>query len=211
MQHSTNTWHRLAGSDTSATAIRSTFLFLLTSPIAYSRLRAEIDDAHRENRIHRPVISDAEANALPYLQACVKEGLRMWPPVTGLLEKEVPAGGDTLNGFFVPGGTKIGFSAWGLQRKKDIYGQDANLYRPERWLEASERQLIEMTKVHQLIFGYGRWSCLGKTVALMELNKVFAEVRPGHYFHLQDAGAVLSHCYDSPPSPHPKTAAQNGN
>ena len=99
---------RLAGSDTTATAIRATVLFLITTPSALWRLRAEIDEAVHKSSISSP-IKDSEARALPYLQACIKEGLRLFPPVTGLFDKVVPPEGDTFNGLFLPGGTEIGY------------------------------------------------------------------------------------------------------
>ena len=71
------------------------------------RLRAEIDEVVNNGSISSP-IQDCEARALPYLQACIKEGLRMFPPATGRLPKEVPPEGDTFNGVFLPGGTEIG-------------------------------------------------------------------------------------------------------
>lgn len=82
-------------------------LFLITNPSVLAKLRSEIDSAIRDNRISSP-ITDAEARNLPYLQACIKEGLRIWPPITGLMEKVVPPEGDVVNGMFVPGGTQIG-------------------------------------------------------------------------------------------------------
>lgn len=114
---------------------------------------------------------------MPYLQAVIKEGLRIFPPVTGLMSKEVPAGGDTVNGLFIPEGTKIGYCAWGVFRDKKIWGDDSNVYRPERWLEGSVEKIREQEATLELIFGYGRWQCLGKNVAMIELNKVFVEVR----------------------------------
>ena len=102
-----NDRERFAGSDTTATAIRATMLFLITTPRVYSRFRAEIDEAVHKGRISSP-IRDSEAKELPYLQACIKEGLRMFPPVTGLFDKVVPPEGDTVNGVFIPGGTEIG-------------------------------------------------------------------------------------------------------
>jgi hypothetical protein len=85
----------VAGSDTTATAIRATFLHIMTSPQTYSTLRNEIDTAIRENRISDP-ITDAEARGLRYLQAVIAEGLRIFPPVTGTMFKCVPEGGDVM-------------------------------------------------------------------------------------------------------------------
>jgi cytochrome P450 len=71
------------------------------------KLRAEMEDGIKQGRISSP-IRDSEARQLPYLQACIKEALRLWPPVTGLLQKVVPPEGDKFNGVFIPGGTFIG-------------------------------------------------------------------------------------------------------
>ena len=63
-----------------------------------------------------------------------------------------------------------------MQRSTIVFGQDANVFRPERWLETPEPQLQEMERSVELIFGYGRFKCLGRSVALVELNKIFVEV-----------------------------------
>lgn len=167
-----------AGSDTTATAIRATVLFVCTHPRIYNQLQAELDKADSERRLSHPIITDAEAKSLPYLQACIREGLRMWPPVVGLMQKVVPPSGDRFHDQFVPGNTNIGYCAWGLHRNVDIFGKDATIFRPERWHEAEGESLAEMNKTLDLVFGAGRYSCLGKPIALMELGKTFAEVGP---------------------------------
>lgn len=88
----------------------------------------------------------------------------------------MPRGGDFIQRHFVPGGTKIAACAWGIQRNK-IYGDDVEVFRPERWLDAHAEKVQEMQKVLDLIFGYGRWGCLGKSIAYIELNKIFVEVK----------------------------------
>lgn len=57
-----------------------------------------------------------------------------------------------------------------------IWGDDAKLFRPERWLSAAPEQLKKMEANVDLAFAYGKWLCLGRTIALMELNKFFVEV-----------------------------------
>ncbi|PKS11176.1 hypothetical protein jhhlp_002937 [Lomentospora prolificans] len=161
----------LAGSDTTATALRGTLLHILTSPRVHARLLAEIESARPSTPIR-----DAEAKQMPYLQAVIKEGLRIFPPVTGLMSKDVPKGGDTFNGLYIPDGTKIGYCAWGLFRNKEIWGEDAAVFRPERWLEAAPEKIREREATLELVFSYGRWQCLGKNVALIELNKVYVEL-----------------------------------
>lgn len=91
----------IAGSDTTATAIRTTMLFILTNPHIHTKLRAEIDEISNIGK--NSVISSAKSRSLPYLQAVIKEGLRMWPPSTLPVLKVVPPEGDTFNGKFIPG------------------------------------------------------------------------------------------------------------
>lgn len=171
-KRSTNFSHSLAGSDTSAGAIRATLLYILTNSVVQSKLLEEISKAS----ISSP-ITDAEARKLPYLQAVIKEGLRIFPPVTGIMFKEVPTGGDTIKGFYVPEGTGIGWSSFGLMRNEKVWGDDAKLFRPERWLEGNPEDIRQKEIDVEMVFGYGKYQCLGKNVAYLELNKIFVEVR----------------------------------
>lgn len=165
----------LAGSDTSAAAIRAIMLFVMTSPLVYNKLQAEID-SFAASLSPEAIISDSQARELPYLQAVIREGLRIFPAGPGTMPKKVPPEGDTVNGVFVPGGTKIGHNVWSFMRSTETWGNDATVFRPERWLEAGPEKMKQMERVADLLFGYGKYKCLGMNVALMELNKVFFEV-----------------------------------
>lgn len=92
-------------------------LFLTTTPHAYRRLQEEIDQGIAEGRISSP-ITNAEAKALPYLQAVIHETRRYYPINIGTFPKVVPPKGDTLAGQFVPGGTKIAINQRSLLRNK---------------------------------------------------------------------------------------------
>jgi len=162
----------IVGTDTTVTSLRTVVMYVITHPNVYVKLQAELENA----TLSSPIVTDNEARELPYLQACIKEGMRVFPPVTGLFNKRVPKGGDMIHGKFIPGGTDIAYSAWDFYKDTNIFGADAEIFRPERWLEASEEQLAIMQKTIDLIFGYGKYSCLGKPIALLELGKALAEV-----------------------------------
>ena len=166
----------LAGSDTSATAFRSTMLYLMTNHKVYTKLQSEISVAVESGTVSFPVIKDSEARKLPYLQAVIREGLRMIPPAAGTVPRRVPLEGDTINGVFVPGGTNIGTNLLAIMRNTKIWGEDAEIFRPERWLETPPEKLKDMENASELVFGYGRWKCLGMNIAKMELNKLLFEV-----------------------------------
>ncbi|KAL5115603.1 hypothetical protein ACEQ8H_006490 [Pleosporales sp. CAS-2024a] len=165
----------VAGSDTSAGTIRTVMLNILTHPPSYIKLRNEISQGIANGNISSPV-KDAEARQMPYLQAVIKEALRLMPPASGAFFKTVPPAGDTIDGKFIPGGTQIGSSPLGIHCSKKIFGPDADLFRPERWTEADPEKLAHMTNTVDLIFHYGKYQCLGKSVALMEFNKIFVEL-----------------------------------
>ena len=165
----------VAGSDTTATVLRTVMLGLLTNPTAYRKLQAEIDTGIAAGQISSP-ITDAEARQMPYLQAIIREGLRLMPPASGALFKQTPPGGDTINGIFIPGGTQVGGSVLAIHRSKKIFGADAEIFRPERWLTATPENVAKMASTVDLVFSYGKWQCLGKSVAHMEFNKIFVEV-----------------------------------
>jgi hypothetical protein len=162
----------IVGTDTTVTSLRAVTMYVITNPQVYAKLQAELDAANLSN----PIITDNEARELPYLQACIKEGMRVFPPVTGLFSKRVPKEGDVIHGKFIPGGTDIAYSAWDFYKDPKIFGADAEVFRPERWLEASPEQLANMQRTIDLVFGYGKYSCLGKPIALLELGKALAEV-----------------------------------
>jgi cytochrome P450 len=165
----------IAGSDTSATAIRSTMLFIMTNPHVYAHLQAEIDEGVRAGQISSP-ITDAEARALPYLQAVIREGLRLWPPATGLLPK-ISSKDELVCGVHIPAGTNVAWAPWSIMRSTVTFGDDADMFRPERWLDlpAEKARLLEATVMMDFASG-SRWECLGKNVAMIELNKTYVEV-----------------------------------
>lgn len=162
---------RVAGSDTTATAMRATLLHIITNARVLSKLLSEISTAQISNPI-----TDAEARKLPYLQAVIKEGMRVFPPTTGFMSKAAPSSGDTINGIFIPGGTMVGWSPFGIMKSEKTWGSDAKMFRPERWLEGSAEDRQRKDIDIEMCFGYGKYQCLGKNIAIIELNKVYVEV-----------------------------------
>ena len=82
---------------------------------------------------------------MPYLQAVIKEGLRIWLLVLGPMAKKVPPNGDTINSMYVSGGTKIGYGGFSVLRNKKIWGEDAYMFRTEILLGGEIINEIELT------------------------------------------------------------------
>lgn len=76
----------------------------------------------------------------------MKEAMRLHPGVGFPLERFVPPEGAEICGRTLPGGTNVSITAPVIHHNKEIYGQDANIFRPERWLEASSEELKAMDR-----------------------------------------------------------------
>lgn len=112
----------------------------------------ELDDAARNGIIatrDNNRVSWAESHKLPYLDAVIQESFRMHPAPGLILERVVPPQGIDILGNVIPGGTIVGCNAWVLHRREEVFGSDADTFRPERWLEAKPDQLKEMVSVDE--------------------------------------------------------------
>lgn len=168
-----------AGSDIVGTAISSILYYMMKHPSAMERAVCELDDkyplVHQEGGLENNMTSYTEAKSLRYLDACIKEALRLHPPAAGaLFERVIPAQGATISGSFVPAGTRVSVLAYLMHRHKPTFGDDADEYRPERWLstEPLEEARIAAMERAMYVFGEGPHTCLGKQIALLEIYKI---------------------------------------
>ncbi|KAF2106197.1 cytochrome P450 [Lophiotrema nucula] len=178
-----------AGADTTGTALGSTLRFILTTPGVWKRAQAEIDKADKNGLLSEPIQYEETRQHLPYFVACIKEGLRLNPPATNLFARVCPKGGKAIDGHFIPEGTEITSHAYTVQRNKELYGDDAERFRPERWFGKPDKKNSEF-EASQFVFGVGPRVCIGKDVATMELYKLLPEIvrrfdidieKPGKY------------------------------
>ena len=88
----------LAGSETTATLLSGLTYYLLKNADVHRKLVGEVRSSFKSE----DVITIAEVLELPYLNAVLEEGLRMYPPVPASLSRRVPEGGATISGRFVP-------------------------------------------------------------------------------------------------------------
>ncbi|KAK7722165.1 hypothetical protein SLS64_000698 [Diaporthe eres] len=102
-----------AGADTVNSALQSFFYHLLRNPVILEKARKEIDDAVNNGRCTSNVVSFSDAQQLPYIQACIKEALRFFAPVPS---------------------TILSVNPWVIHRSPEIWGSDARIFVPERWL-----------------------------------------------------------------------------
>ncbi|KAJ7182897.1 cytochrome P450 oxidoreductase [Mycena crocata] len=159
-----------AGSDTTAITMRAMIRYIVGDAKVYQKVLEEIGEAMRSGNLTFP-LSYRDAVKLSYFQVCLKETLRLHPPVPWTLSRSVGAEGITIAGHFFSQGTEVSMSPFVLHRCTEAYGPDASLFRPERWTEADaeERKIMEH---NNLAFGSGPRVCLGKNIGMMEVSKV---------------------------------------
>ncbi|KAL4807726.1 cytochrome P450 [Aspergillus unguis] len=162
-----------AGSDTTAIALSSILFHLSNNPACIATLRKEIDAAANEQRISNP-ITFAQSQGLPYLQAVIKESLRINPAVGLPLLRVVPAGGAVICDRFFPEGTAVGINPWVAHHNTSVFGNDAHLFRPERWLDGGKDP--HAMDRYFMPFGLGSRTCIGKNISLLEIAKLVPQL-----------------------------------
>lgn len=175
-----------AGSDSTASTMQSFCHHVLRSPETYSRIKSELDSATASGSLSTfPQWS--EVQALPFFQACLKEAMRVRPAVGLNITRLVPPEGAEIDGQRFPGGTRVALNGWVLHRDRQIFGEDADVFRPERWLEGGEGKAKEMER-YMFQFGGGSHLCKSRSPALPSLIRLLTTV-------IWQASARTSRCW----------------
>ncbi|KAF8865287.1 cytochrome P450 [Acephala macrosclerotiorum] len=160
-----------AGVETTAIAVGCLVDNIVSHPGCQEKVHAELDKARKEGRIGKVPQLREMKEQLPYLNACLMESMRVHPVVGMPLVRTVPEGGVELEGKWLPAGTTVGINPWVLCRDKTLYGEDAEEWRPERWLEYSPERL-KYLETYSVSFGTGARSCPGKYLAQAVYTKM---------------------------------------
>ncbi|PSR82638.1 cytochrome P450 [Coniella lustricola] len=179
----------LAGGDTTSATMRAVVYYLGKTPNAYAKLVNELDNA----RLSLPA-QWTDIKGLPYLDAVLREAMRLSPGIALIMERVVPADGYRLpDGRFIPAGTKIGVNPAVTNRDRAVFGPDADDFNPDRWLRHDdedsiqfEARLRQMRDVADHTFGSGSRICMGRYFAQLELWKLFATLYSVYDLKFQD-------------------------
>ena len=161
-----------AGRDTTAQSLTWTLYALLRHPEAIRRLRAEHAIALSPDQpLSAAMLQPAN---IPYTLAVFYEALRLYPPVPFELKQCVSP--VTLpDGTFLPRDSVIVWCIWAMNRSFETWGSDAEVFRPERWLDGQGR-LVSKTAFEFPVFNGGPRSCLGKKMAELMVCWVLVRV-----------------------------------
>ncbi|CAN8270322.1 unnamed protein product [Cochlearia groenlandica] len=169
----------LAGTDTSAQTIEWVMAEIINKPNILERLRDEIDLVLRKTRM----IQETDLPNLPYLQAVVKEGLRLHPPGPILMRKFDKS--CAVNGFYVPEKTTLIINVYAIMRDPDSW-EEPDEFKPERFLASSSKRREKKDEIREqnlkyLPFGAGRRGCPGENLG---------------YIFLETAIGMMVQCFD---------------
>ncbi|KAI3886862.1 hypothetical protein MKW98_017214, partial [Papaver atlanticum] len=161
----------MGGTDTTKLVMTWTLSLLLNHPDVLDKAREEVDTHFRKkkkNIPHNPLVVDA-AN-LVYIQAIVKESMRLYPGTT--IVERVSSDDCEIGGFHVSAGTRLWINIWKMQRDSRVW-KDPLVFRPERFL-SNDKEMVDVKGQHyELIpFGAGRRICPGVSFSLDVLHLV---------------------------------------
>ncbi|XP_078442207.1 flavonoid 3'-monooxygenase CYP75B137-like isoform X2 [Wolffia australiana] len=143
------------GTDTTSTTMEWAMAELLHHPEKMKRVKEEIAAVVGED----VGIEEAHLHRLTYLDAVVKEVLRLHP-VLPLMMPHSPSSTCTIAGYRIPKGTKVLINVWAIQRDPSLW-EDALEFRPERFLCEEGRMDYSGSTFRYLPFGAGRRRCAG--------------------------------------------------
>ena len=170
----------VAASDTTSAFICPFVNNVCQDSRVYSNLIREIDTFEEQSKLSSPVATFDQTNDMPYFMACVKETLRFSPSTPMIMPRYISKGGLNINGQWIPEKTEMGANPYVVHRDTAIFGEDAHVFRPERWL-GNKDKVKEMDK-YMMTFGYGTRTCLGKNIAQLETQKLCLQVSAFRHF-----------------------------
>ncbi|KAK8054977.1 hypothetical protein PG993_000204 [Apiospora rasikravindrae] len=164
-----------AATDTVAATIQALLYYLMRHPEFRVRVQAEmaaagIDDSR--------VVSYADAQGLRFLWACIKESLRLFGPVTMGFPRVSPRGGIMIGDQTFPEGTILSVHPWVIHLSKEVWGENAREFNPDRWFGDDVTRLDK----HFIPFSLGYGSCPGQNLGRIELSKICATLIRGYDF-----------------------------
>ena len=147
---------------------------VIRRPTVYRMIIAEIRSAEAQGLLSSPIVQYDETTALPYFMACVYETLRFESPAQTILPRYISPEGLDIGSSVIPARTEIAASPFIIHRDKATFGDDADTFRPERWLESKERS--QHMEKYGMWWGYGDRRCTGRNLAQLQMQKLCVQL-----------------------------------
>ncbi|XP_010676963.3 geraniol 8-hydroxylase-like [Beta vulgaris subsp. vulgaris] len=173
-----------AGMDTTSKTIEWAMAELLRNPSVLLKLQEELEGVMGKGK--NTVVQESNISQLPYLQAVVKETLRLHPAAPLLLPRKVEQDID-IDGFLLPKDAMLIINAWAIGRDPNTW-TSPDLFSPERFLGS---ELEVKTQFSQLFtFGAGKKICPGMPLAMCMISLVLGNLIHKFDWKLEDCGEL---------------------
>ncbi|KAK2985147.1 hypothetical protein RJ640_004828 [Escallonia rubra] len=183
-----------AGSETSSTTVEWAMSEMLKAPRVMERAQAEVRKVFGERRN----VDETGLRELRYLQAVIKETLRLHPSAPLLLPRESREQCE-INGYEIPVKSKVIINGWAINRDPRYWPQTERFY-PERFLDSSID--YKGTDFEFIPFGAGRRICPGITFAIANIELPLAQLLNHFDWKLPNGHGVESRTLKlAPPAP----------
>ncbi|KAH9312145.1 hypothetical protein KI387_027180, partial [Taxus chinensis] len=169
----------LGGTETSSVVLEWALSLLLSHPHALEKAQEELDSKIGRNR----VVEESDIGQLNYLQAIVKETLRLYPPAP-LVVPHKSIEDCIVGGFHIPAGTTLMINVWEIHRDEKVWNKPLEFI-PERFMEVGgEREIgniynMQECEFQMLPFGAGRRGCPGVSLAMCTMHITLARLLQG--------------------------------
>jgi len=171
----------IAGSDTTSNSSCAITYHLAHNPRVQKKLQKELDDALGTEDMTASTFE--QVKRLTYLEAVINESLRIHSTSAMGLPRLVPEGGLTILGKYFPPNTVLSVPSYTIHRDKGVWGDDADVFRPERWFERNQTAIQKTFNP----FSYGPRACVGRNLASMELQIIISSIFRRYDIVLQDS------------------------
>ncbi|XP_042755114.1 cytochrome P450 76T24 [Lactuca sativa] len=160
----------MAGTDTTSSTLEWAMSELIRNPEKMKKARLEVDKLMQNN--NNGSIQESDMSQLTYLQAVIKETLRLHPPAPFLIPRQA-LHDVTIQGFIVPKNAQILCNVWAMGRDPNIWS-DPEMFMPERFLDV---KIDYKGQDFELIpFGAGRRMCPGLNLANRMLHIILGSL-----------------------------------
>ncbi|KAH9753340.1 Xanthotoxin 5-hydroxylase CYP82C4 [Citrus sinensis] len=166
----------IAGLDTTTVTLTWVISLLLNHRDILDKVQNELDIQVGTKR----QVNESDLKNLVYLQATLKEAMRLYPAVPLLIPHEAIEE-CTVNGYHVPAGTQLLINVWKLQRDPRVWEEPCK-FQPERFLTKHKDIDVRGQHLELLPFGSGRRMCPGVSFALQVMQFTIASLLQGFDF-----------------------------
>jgi len=170
----------LAGHENPQLVLISLMYLVGAHPEVQSQLLQEIETVYPTDAPSDYTPTNTELHELPLLNAVLYEAIRMFPPISQLINRRTTATVSLGNKIKIPAGVYVGYNAYSTNRDPEFWGGDADDFKPSRWGNTMEEINYLYRRANSkgafISFHGGKRACLGQKWVMQQLRITLAQL-----------------------------------